>query len=134
MCTTISVCAYILYTCIQGHIILGQGDLTFQLNNDISTIGTIEDVAASPNDPMFILHHNMIDCIFIEWMRRYPDAQYPSNVATIGHARDGFILFHSFRSTLMIIYLPHQRNLATAVICLEVLYLLPILWAYPEVL
>ncbi len=77
---------------MQGHIILGQGDLNFLLNNNISTIGTIEDVAASPNDPMFIIHHNMIDCIFIEWMRRYPDAEYPSNVATTGHARDGSIV------------------------------------------
>ncbi len=76
----------------QGHIIMGQGDFNFRLNNDMSTIGTIEDVAASPNDPMFILHHNMIDCIFIEWMRRFPNAEYPMNVSTVGHARDGFII------------------------------------------
>ncbi len=77
---------------MQGHIIIGQGDFNFLLNNDNSTIGTIEDVAASPNDPMFILHHNMIDCIFIEWMRRFPNAEYPRNVTTAGHARDGFII------------------------------------------
>lgn len=71
---------------------MGQGDANFFLNNDKSTIGTIEDVTASPNDPMFILHHTMLDCILIEWMRRNPIAGYPPGVTTTGHARDGFII------------------------------------------
>ena len=29
----------------------------------------IIDVAASPNDPLFIVHHPMIDCIFEEWLK-----------------------------------------------------------------
>ena len=35
------------------------------------------DASASPNDPFFIVHHIMIDCIFDEWLKRHPDAEYP---------------------------------------------------------
>ena len=39
--------------------------------------GQIEDVAASPNDPLFIFHHAMMDCLFEEWLQRHSDAEYP---------------------------------------------------------
>ena len=34
--------------------------------------GTMEDVAASPNDPVFINHHTMIDCLFEQWLQKHP--------------------------------------------------------------
>ena len=80
------------YAYIQAHIILGQGDYNFLANNDPEAIGTFEDVAASPNDPVFILHHNMLDCVFIEWLRRHPGTEYPRGVLTPGHARDGYLV------------------------------------------
>ena len=35
------------------------------------------DVAASSNDPIFLNHHAMVDCIFETWLQKNPDAQYP---------------------------------------------------------
>ena len=29
-------------------------------------LGNMADAGASPNDPFFIIHHTMIDCIFDE--------------------------------------------------------------------
>ena len=36
---------------------------------NFSMTGVMADVAASPNDPIFINHHAMIDCIFEEWLK-----------------------------------------------------------------
>ena len=51
-------------------------------------IGQIFDRGGSPNDPVFITHHTMIDCMFDEWLRRYPDQEYPDvplTISTQGH-------------------------------------------------
>lgn len=54
--------------------------------------GQIEDVAASPNDPLFIFHHAMMDCIFDEWLRCHSDAEYPVDpLVTQGHRQDDFV-------------------------------------------
>ncbi len=54
--------------------------------------GTVEDVAASPNDPLFIVHHAMVDCIFIEWLKRHNDAKYPTDpIVRDGHRRDDYV-------------------------------------------
>ena len=52
------------------------------------------DVAASPNDPLFINHHSMVDCIFEEWLKAHPDAEYPPNVPEElkGHQKNGYIV------------------------------------------
>lgn len=52
------------------------------------------DVAASPNDPIFINHHTMIDCILEEWLQRnIDDVEYPSDKRIdIGHRRDDYIV------------------------------------------
>ena len=57
-----------LYTCTytQVHIIVGIGDFMSDLVKNES--GVMADVAASPNDPIFINHHTMIDCILEEWL------------------------------------------------------------------
>ena len=76
---------------IQGHIGVGQGDFTTNLAPHEK--GTIEDVAASPNDPLFILHHTMVDCVFEEWLKRHPDGEYPSTMdVPQGHLRDGYMV------------------------------------------
>ena len=55
--------------------------------------GTFEDVAASPNDPIFILHHIMIDCMFEEWMERHPEEGYPSSpLQNQGHKIDDYLV------------------------------------------
>jgi hypothetical protein len=54
-------------------------------------VGVMADVAASPNDPIFLSHHGMVDCILEEWLLRHKDVGYP-NVTTRGHQRDGYIV------------------------------------------
>ena len=50
------------------------------------------DVASSPNDPIFILHHLMVDCILVEWVKSHPDAEYPdSDLVRDGHKKDDYI-------------------------------------------
>ena len=47
------------------------------------------DVRASPNDPVFIHHHAMIDLIFEEWMKNHSSKTYegpPNNPKFPGHA------------------------------------------------
>ena len=40
----------------------------------------MSDVAASPNDPVFINHHAMIDCIFERWIQKNKDdLAYPDS-------------------------------------------------------
>ena len=49
--------------------------------------GVMANLAASPNDPLFLNHHTMIDCIFEKWLKRHSTAQYPENNSEdfIGH-------------------------------------------------
>ena len=75
---------------LQGHIVPGQGDVSNNLPPPMR--GTIEDVAASPNDPLFIIHHTMIDCMLDEWLKRHPDAEYPIDpLVRDGHRRDDYV-------------------------------------------
>ena len=46
------------------------------MNTPSATEGTMANVAASPNDPVFINHHSMIDCLFDEWLELYPNSPY----------------------------------------------------------
>ena len=39
--------------------------------------GVMADVAASANDPIFLNHHAMVDCIFETWLQKNPNARYP---------------------------------------------------------
>ena len=48
----------------------------------------MSDVAGSPNDPIFLNHHTMIDCLFEQWLQRGSDpSPYPSNLGPMfaGH-------------------------------------------------
>ena len=72
---------------------LGIGDLTSNLN--FSEKGAMADVAASPNDPIFINHHTMIDCIMEEWINmNTSDVSYPSNLSITfeGHRENDYIV------------------------------------------
>ena len=53
------------------------------------------DPVASPNDPVFIIHHTMIDCMFDEWLKHHPDEEYPDvplTLSTKGHQPHGFMI------------------------------------------
>jgi len=52
-------------------------------------------MGASPNDPVFIVHHTMVDCMFDEWLRRNPDEEYPNvplTISTRGHQAQSFMI------------------------------------------
>jgi len=60
-----------------------------------ATIGQIGDVVGSPNDPVFIIHHTMIDCVFDEWLIRHPDEEYPDvplTFTTRGHQANSYMI------------------------------------------
>ena len=77
--------------CVQVHNILGIGDFTTNLPFD--RIGVMGDVASSPNDPIFLNHHAMVDCILEEWLQQNPEATYPeSDLIRNGHRGDDYIV------------------------------------------
>ncbi len=81
------------YNIMQVHIIVGIGDFKLAGTLASNMKGVMADVAASPNDPVFINHHGMIDYILEMWLnsnrsRVYPDI--PSERK--GHQRDSFIV------------------------------------------
>ena len=50
-------------------------------------------VAASPNDPAFVNHHGMVDCILEEWLQKNKDAIYPmSDEIREGHRANDYIV------------------------------------------
>ena len=66
--------------------------------------GPMADRVASPNDPVFIVHLTMIDCIFDEWLKRHPDEEYPEVPMTFsirGHQAHNYMIPFS-HSTLML--------------------------------
>ena len=79
---------------MQVHNIVGIGDLT--ADTPTEKTGQIFDIGASPNDPIFIVHHIMVDCIFDEWLSRHPDQGYPQNVpltlSTQGHRANDYMV------------------------------------------
>ena len=57
--------------------------------------GQMLDATASPNDPIFIVHHTMIDCMYEEWLRRHPDQEYPDvplTPSTRGHQAHSYMI------------------------------------------
>ena len=76
---------------LQVHNIVGGGNLKSNLK--FYENGVMSDVAASPNDPLFISHHAMVDCILEEWLQRNPNGHYPDVPEEIkGHQREGYIV------------------------------------------
>ena len=59
--------------------------------------GQMSDPVASPNDPAFIIHHTMVDCIFDEWLKHHPDEKYPDlprplTFSTKGHHANSYMI------------------------------------------
>ena len=57
--------------------------------------GTMANVAASPNDPVFFNHHTMVDSIFEQWLQRHPNGEYggPKNDSKFaGHSANDCIV------------------------------------------
>lgn len=72
-------------------MIVGIGHMKSDLPSHMK--GVLADTAASPNDPIFINHHGMIDCIFDEWLQRNPTATYPDvRDGLKGHRKDDYIV------------------------------------------
>ncbi len=79
----------------QVHIIVGLGnDLPPPDTLTPNLQGVMGDVAASPNDPVFINHHVMIDCIFEMWLQKNRGATYPNNGpnAPRGHQSGSYLV------------------------------------------
>ena len=79
---------------MQVHITLGIG--RFDNGFESYEKGVMGDVAASANDPIFINHHTMVDCILEEWLQAQQNNRnidYPAN-RTIrkGHRRNDYIV------------------------------------------
>ena len=55
--------------------------------------GALFDFGGSPNDPLFILLHLMIDCILQEWSKLHPDSGYPVHPLLVrdGHRKDDYM-------------------------------------------
>ncbi|CAI5643503.1 unnamed protein product [Oreochromis niloticus] len=64
--------------------------------------GSMSSVQGSANDPIFLLHHAFVDCLYEQWLRRHRPSpnQYPESNAPIGHNSE----YH------MAPFLPLHRN------------------------
>lgn len=77
----------------QIHIILGIGYFGLSSTDDPSKRGVMGDVAASANDPIFLSHHAMVDCIFETWLQQNPNANYPTSAdIPQGHQMQDYIV------------------------------------------
>ena len=80
--------SFIVYA-MQLHFLAGQGSAEHIPPDDQ---GAFFDVGGSPNDPLFILHHMMLDCILAEWNKRHPTSGYPVDpLVRDGHRKDDYI-------------------------------------------
>ena len=64
-------------TFLQVHVLLGLGKTVDENSVPFEIRGVMADVAASPNDPIYINHHTMIDCIFDVWLKCNYTRLYP---------------------------------------------------------
>ena len=77
---------------MQVHNMVGGGDERHNIPRHQQ--GVMVNSAASPNDPLFLNHHSMVDCILEEWIQRHPDAEYPDDMPDElrGMRRDDYIV------------------------------------------
>ena len=75
----------------QPHFITGVGDLESGLSLPANKTGNLNDFGGPSNDPFFIVHHTMVDCILLEWLAAHPGAEYPvAPEIRYGHRRDDY--------------------------------------------
>ena len=64
--------------------------LLLQVHVLVGIHGTIGDIPIAANDPVFINHHTMIDCLFEQWLMSHPNREnmYPTSLDAMfaGHA------------------------------------------------
>lgn len=67
-----------------------RADLEMNLHNFVHVlVGGNMGGATSPNDPVFYLHHNMVDRVWAWWQKLHPDEWYrPGGGGPEGHNRD----------------------------------------------
>ena len=76
---------------MQVHNIWGIGDFTKM--PPFNRIGMMGHGASSPNNPIFLNHHAMVDCILEEWLQQNPEATYPeSNEIPNGHRANDYLI------------------------------------------
>ena len=72
---------------------MGIGNFGSDAFNNKNKSGVMGDVAASANDPIFLNHHAMVDCIFETWLRMNPNSQYPvHDEIPRGHRQEDYIV------------------------------------------
>ncbi|CAI8026263.1 Rho GTPase-activating protein 100F [Geodia barretti] len=50
------------------------------------------DFGSAPNDPLFIIHHTMMDCILEEWTKRHPSSSFPDGpLVRDGHKKSDYL-------------------------------------------
>ena len=70
--TLVLMTSYNIIINMQVHIILRLGHFGSEAFNNPRISGVMADVAALANDPIFLNHHAMVDCIFETWLQRIP--------------------------------------------------------------
>ena len=78
---------------LQIHILLGFGSFKEAETLAENMTGVMANNAASANDPIFINHHAMVDCILEEWLQRHKSEPYPAVPRNLkGHRRGDYII------------------------------------------
>ena len=85
---------------MQVHNMIGDGDMRHQFPGYQQ--GVMSDTAASPNYPLFLNHHSMVDCTLEEWIQRHLGAEYPDDMPDeLRGMRRMTTLCHSFLLSCM---------------------------------
>ena len=73
----------------QAHFLVGLGGVT-PLPPHLQ--GSMIDFGSAPNDPLFIIHHTMMDCILEEWTKRHPSSHFPDGpLVRDGHKKSDYL-------------------------------------------
>ena len=73
----------------QAHFLVGLGGVT-PLPPHLQ--GSMIDFGSAPNDPLFIIHHTMMDCILEEWTKRHPSSSFPDGpLVRDGHKKSDYL-------------------------------------------
>jgi len=85
-------------THIGAHLILG-GDMTGLCSNGAVAPACVAGPKWTPNDPLFFMHHAMVDKIWFDWQNKHPQNFYAYAGGSIS-AASNFTLFTQFPTGL----------------------------------